>query len=443
MRGSPVIVFASLFLFSLSLPACDPGDEAGLDSVDEAVSTSEGFETGSKGAYAAGDVAFASGTWTLDDALVGTIAGDVKDGQQAVRLRNSGTLTMDFDRAGAGTVSVKYASYGADAGGTFAIFASSDGGASWSQLGGSFTSSSGSFASASVAVNRTGSVRFQFRKTDGGSNRIDLDDVVVTDAATPDPIPDPTPTPGGSGAAISVHTKLGLPAAASTSDRSAYLSVKAQYVVSYNGTRKVPNWVSWELNSAYLGSAARQNNYRSDSTLPSSLPQATPADYSGSGWDRGHMCPSADRTASTTANGQTFYLTNMVPQATNNNGGPWAKLEDYERGLATSGKEVMIVAGGTYSSSSRTIGAGVSVPDSTWKVVVVLDKTSDGAAQVKTTTRVIGVIMPNDDARISASDTWQKYRVSVRTIENATHFDFLSDVPRSVQDVVETRVDNL
>ena len=111
--------------------------------------------------------------------------------------------------------------------------------------------------------------------------------------------------------------------------------------------------------------------------------------------------------------------------------------------LASSGKEVMVVAGGIYSSSSRKIGASVSVPDSTWKVVVVLDHKTDGAAQVTSATRVIGVIMPNDDARISTSDSWQEYRVPVRRIEDATGFDFLADVSRSVQDVVETRVDSL
>ena len=103
----------------------------------------------------------------------------------------------------------------------------------------------------------------------------------------------------------------------------------------------------------------------------------------------------------------------------------------------------MVVSGGVYSASSKKIGASVSVPDSTWKVVVVLDHAIDGPANVTTSTRVIGVLMPNDDARISTSDTWQQYRVSVRSLETLTHFDFLSDVPRSVQDVVETRVDNL
>ena len=450
-----VLVLCSSSLLVLgstaALTGCvsDIGDGEDLESSESALTLSEPFEGDSKGSYAVADVDLSSGTWTLDDALLGSLAGDAKNGTQAVRVRNSGTATMAFDRtSGAGTVTVKYASYGSDASGSFALYYSTNSGSTWSKTGSTITTSTGALATASFAVNRAGTIRFQLRKTDGGSNRIDLDDFTVGDygGTTPSPdagVPtDPPPSGGTNGADISVHTKLGLPSASTTSNWNSYLSVKTQYVMSYNSARKVPNWVSWELNSSYLGSADRQDNYRSDSTLPSSMPQATPADYSGSGWNRGHMCPSGDRTLSATANGQTFYLSNMVPQASNNNSGPWEKLETYERNLATSGKEVMIVAGGIYSSSSRKIGASVSVPDSTWKVVVVLDHAGQGAASVSSSTRVIAVLMPNDDARISASDTWQEYRVSVRTLESATHFDFLADVPQSVQDVVETRVDN-
>src|SRR6185295_9809167 len=137
---------------------------------------------------------------------------------------------------------------------------------------------------------------------------------------------------------------------------------------------KVPNWVSWELTSSWLGTVGRSDNYRPDDTFPSSVPQASLADYSGSGYDRGHMCPSADREDTTADNSATFYLTNMVPQAGNNNRGPWEKLEAYERGLVNAGKRLFIIAGGVFTSASVTqIGQGVAVPDSTFKVIVVLD----------------------------------------------------------------------
>ncbi|HEX7840191.1 MAG TPA: DNA/RNA non-specific endonuclease [Kofleriaceae bacterium] len=246
----------------------------------------------------------------------------------------------------------------------------------------------------------------------------------------------------GQGVLLSVHTTLGLPSPVSTLDLNSFLSVKPEYVVSYNSGRKVPNWVSWELNTSYLGSTARQDDYRPDDTLPVTLPQAQLADYSGSGYDRGHMCPSADRTLTVAANSDTFFLTNMVPQAANNNQGPWNDLENECRTLARAGKELFIISGGTFSATSNLVGSGVVVPDETFKVIVVLDAVGQGPADVTANTRVIAVLMPNENVLIGQSTPWRNFRVSVDSIEALTGYDFLSDVDPAVQAVVEARVDN-
>lgn len=409
-----------------------PGD--GDDGTLEAASTlSEGFEAGTKTAYAVGDVALTSGTWTLNDALIGDLSSDVKTGTHAARIRNSGTVTMKFDRStGAGTVTLHHASFGSDASSTWGLFESQNGGSTWAQVGTSRSTTGGSFSTATFTVNLAGTIRFQIRKLDGSANRIDIDDIAITDFTST----------GTGGAKLSVHTTLGIPAPTSTSTPNAFLSVKSGYVLSYNGSRKVPNWVSWELNTSYLGSTPRQDDFRPDDTFSPSEPQAQLSDYSGSGFDRGHMCPSADRTLTVTANSQTFYLTNMVPQAANNNRGPWEALESELRTIAQSGKELFIIAGGVYSSSSTTIGTGVSVPDKTFKVAVVLDAVGQGPANVTTSTRVIAVMMPNSNSLIGLSDPWRNFRVSVDAIEAATGDNFLSDVDPAVQAVIEARVDN-
>jgi len=448
-------------LFALSACAAANGTD-GQQVDDELVvsnaTISEGFETGSKTGYAAADVTLGTGTWNLDDSLIGSLSTDIKDGSQSARIRNSGTVSMKFDHAGAGTVTVKHATYGTDANGSWGLFYSLDQGSTWTQKGSAVTTAPTSLGTATFAINQSGNVRFQIRKLDGGTNRIDIDDVTIgdfssggggTDAGTGGGDSGGGGTDSGSGssvgtggAKVSVHTTLGLPSAASTSNSNDYLSVKSQYVVAYNSSRKIPNWVSWELNSNYLGSIARSDDFRVDDTLPSGIAQAALADYSGSGFDRGHMCPSGDRTLTTAANQQTFYLTNMVPQAGNNNRGPWEKFETYSRTLANSGKELFVVSGGIVTSGSATIGAGVVVPDSTFKVVAVLDKVGQGPANVTTSTRVIAIVIPNDDSQVSLSADWTGYRVSARSIEQATHLNFLADVPQSIQDAVETRVDN-
>jgi len=128
----------------------------------------------------------------------------------------------------------------------------------------------------------------------------------------------------------------------------------------------------------------------------------------------------------------------MVPQAENNNGGPWAKLETYERSLAVSGGKLFVIAGGIYGANPPRIGNGVAVPSKTFKVVVVLD----ASGEVTAATRVIGVVMPNHNSQISTSDSWQQYRVTVRSIESQTGLDFLSDVDPAIQNIVESRIDS-
>ncbi|HYV44714.1 MAG TPA: DNA/RNA non-specific endonuclease [Myxococcaceae bacterium] len=256
------------------------------------------------------------------------------------------------------------------------------------------------------------------------------------------------PTPGSEN--VPIHLWLGRPDNSSIMvvSSSRYLFEKRQYTLSYNGSLKNPNWSAWELNSLYDGVGVRQDDYRSDPNLPASIPQALIPDYQSSGWDRGHMCPSADRLLDNTENSATFWLTNMVPQASNNNQGPWADLENYTRCLVDQqGKELFIISGGLYEGAPRFTKAGstVRVPNATWKVITVLNAPGQGPADVNTSTRVISVLMPNDDMQIGLNDDWRKYAadggVTARAIEQRTGLNFMSAVPQPIQDVIETRLD--
>lgn len=146
----------------------------------------------------------------------------------------------------------------------------------------------------------------------------------------------------------SVHLTLGNPSNASLSAANAnnYLMLKTQYALSYNRSKGIPNWVSWRLDATWLGNAPRQNNFRPDTTLPDTWYRVRPNDYTGTGYDKGHLAPSADRTKSVEDNGSTFLMTNMVPQAPDNNQGYWADLEDYARSLVQGNNTLYIIAGG-------------------------------------------------------------------------------------------------
>jgi endonuclease G, mitochondrial len=245
----------------------------------------------------------------------------------------------------------------------------------------------------------------------------------------------------------SVHLTMGNPSGANTSYSNLLLN-KSQYAVSYNCYRGTPNWVSWQLNTSWLGSAPRQDDFRADTTLTSGCYRVSSSDYTGSGFDRGHMAPSADRTNTVANNSATFLMTNIIPQAPDNNQGVWANLESYSRSLVTGqNKELYIISGsygsgGTGSNGTKTTIANgnVTVPARTWKVIVVLDRLNNGASSVTNNTRVIAVDIPNTQGVRNAD--WRNYRVSVDYIEGQTGYNLLSSVSSSVQSVIETRVDN-
>jgi endonuclease G len=404
--------------------------------------TAEGFESGTKTSYAAADVFLSTGWWFFDDALVGNLSTDRKTGAASARIRNIGSISTDFDYASAGTVTIQHAVFGADGASTWELWVSTNGGASYAKVGATVSTSSTTLSTASFNVNSPGAVRLSIRKVSGGANRINIDNVNVNAYAAPTPTP--TPPPAGE------HLTMGNPsnAVVDVNQPSNYLLDKTQYAVSYNRDKGRPNWVSWHLDSTWLGSTPRQDDFRNDTTLPAGWYQVQATDYSGSGFDRGHHCPSADRTNSVASNSATFLMTNMMPQAPDNNQGPWANLETYCRTLVSSGNELYIIAGGSGSGgtgsnggTTTTIASGhVAVPSQTWKVIIVLPSGTNDVSRVTTSTRTIAVIMPNAQG-IRAND-WKTYRVSVDQVESLTGYDFFSNVSASIQSVIEARVDN-
>ncbi len=405
---------------------------------------SEGFEAGGKTAYAAANVTLGSGSWYLDDALLGNTTSDRKTGAYSSRVRNIGKVRMNFNIASAGTVSVQHAKYGTDGTSTWELWKSTNGGSTWTKVGSTVTTSSTSLLTASFTVNSSSAVRFEIRKVSGGTNRINLDTIVATAYAsttptptpTATPTPTPTPTPPSS---TNVHLTMGNPSGAvtSTTQPTNYLMEKAQYALSYHRDNGTPNWVSWHLDSSWLGSTARQDDFRPDTTLPAGWYQVKATDYSGSGYDRGHMTPSGDRTKTVADNSATFLMTNIIPQAPTNNQQTWANLESYCRTLTTSGNELYIISGGQ-GVSGYIANGNVAVPTNTWKVIIVLPSGTNDVSRVTTSTRLIAVFMPNTNNVVS---DWKQYRVSTDYVESMTGYNFFSNVVDSTENVIESVID--
>lgn len=232
---------------------------------------------------------------------------------------------------------------------------------------------------------------------------------------------------------------VGADAATATADNNNFLVEKPEYSLSYNRKNGSPNWVSWHLAQSDRGRSGRSNDFRPDLSLPADS-QVSPSAYRGSGYDRGHQCPSGDRTSSAETNSATFLMSNMLPQSPDLNRVVWNKLEEYCRDQIKQGaNEEYIVCGGVGSKSTIADGS-VNVPAQCWKIVVFLPSGDNDLARITPQTRVLAVLMPNDDAAL-AGKTWRDFLVSVDSIEEATGYDFLSNVPKAVQDVLEAKVD--
>ncbi|MDR6195322.1 endonuclease G [Siphonobacter sp. BAB-5404] len=245
---------------------------------------------------------------------------------------------------------------------------------------------------------------------------------------------------------LSTQAILGYPSLTTgnaSADGSEYLLVKPQYVLSYQPRKGIARWVGWHLQTSDLGSADRQDDFRPDEDLPRNFTMIKPTDYTNSGFDRGHLCPSGDRTATASDNSSTFVMSNMIPQAPSLNRGIWSDLEDYCRTKVKLGSEAYIYAGGYgeggkgSNGSANTIASGkVSVPNRCWKVILIMPQGDNDVSRVGTEkVEVIAVNMPN--SQDVAGTSWRKWQVTVRELERTTGLGFFSELPQSVQDKIE------
>jgi endonuclease G len=253
----------------------------------------------------------------------------------------------------------------------------------------------------------------------------------------PNQPPNPSTQPATSEQAQAVYLALGNPSGAA-SDPNNYLLVNNFMAISYNRDRGIPNWVAWRVTKADLGQLDREDSFRPDDRLPKGWARVTPSDYTGSGFDRGHVCPNADRYGSREAADSTFLMTNMTPQTPDLNRGPWQKLEAYLRTLVNRGSDVYIYAG-VYGSKGK-IKKKVTIPENNWKVAVVVPAGTPVSA-INESARVIAVDMPNVKGILNAD--WQIYRTTTRAIEQSTGYNLLSNLPQNVQDALETKIDNI
>jgi uncharacterized repeat protein (TIGR01451 family) len=241
-----------------------------------------------------------------------------------------------------------------------------------------------------------------------------------------------------------LQMQLGNPsgATAEPTNHYHYLIQRTVQAIDYSDHYGQPLWASWDLTAADIGSSGRTDAWAPDTSLPAGFYQVPINGYSGSGYDRGHMCPSADRTDTVANNELVFIMSNIIPQASQQNQNIWANFENYCRNtLLPGGNELLIICGPSgFTTSKLSSDNHVYIPGYTWKIVVVVPGGAGTATnRITPTTQVVALRLPNTDA--VGYDSWQNYRTNVVAIEADTGFTFFTALAPNLATVLRNKID--
>ncbi|MBD5282580.1 MAG: DNA/RNA non-specific endonuclease [Bacteroides sp.] len=200
------------------------------------------------------------------------------------------------------------------------------------------------------------------------------------------------------------------------------------FKVSFNKETHLPNWVSWELTADETsGPALRKGKKFFKDYDIEGCP--THADYTGSGYTRGHMAPAADMKWSELAMTECFTMANMCPQVQSLNSGTWGKLENKCRDWAIRDSAIIIIAGPVINPPAPDEFIGnteVAVPKQFFKVIL---------APYANPPRAIAFLMPQGKVVGGMQNTV----VTVDSIEALTGHDFFASLPDSIENILESK----
>ena len=185
------------------------------------------------------------------------------------------------------------------------------------------------------------------------------------------------------------------------------------FVLSYHEAFEQAEWVAYTLTRDMMRGpqAKRNDNFRADDRIRTR--SATPEDYRGSGYDRGHLCPASDMAYRETAMDETFLMSNISPQVRNFNGGIWRELEEDVKDWARKYQKIYVVTGPVLKSGLKTIGKynKVAVPEAYYKII--LNGKLDQA---------IAFLMPNQ----TSNERIETYATTVDEVEKLTKLNFFA-----------------
>ena len=228
------------------------------------------------------------------------------------------------------------------------------------------------------------------------------------------------------------------------------------YSVEWDTSLRAQRWSCYQMYTDIIASKTSSNNVSryyatNDGSLSPECQYPNDQDileqyrltvdpYKYSGYDHGHICPSADRQRAVEANYQTFYITNMQPQNNKFNAGIWATMENQIRTWANNFDTLFVCKGGTIDKTEHIIeyvcqkshqATRVNadhVPVPKYFFMAVLGKKG-------TSFKATGFWIAQDNY---TSTDLKSYAVTIQALQNNTGIDFFCNLPDDIENQVET-----
>lgn len=188
--------------------------------------------------------------------------------------------------------------------------------------------------------------------------------------------------------------------------------VRENYTMSSNDITRMADWVAYRVTATTIGPSGGREWEADPSLSPDE--RLAPSDYDGAPQalriDRGHQAPLASFSGTPTAS-ETNILSNITPQASALNQGPWVRLENRERELALRiGQPVYVYTGPIFERLMRSLPNATvphRVPSGYWKVVALADGRAVGFVFDQSTPRGADLCL----ARVAIADLELRVRL--------------------------------
>ena len=228
------------------------------------------------------------------------------------------------------------------------------------------------------------------------------------------------------GELVSQHIQ-DLDMARTAKGRSSQIIRHKGYTLSYNNEWRLANWVGYELTRDETDGSVERTDWFDEDPMVKGV-KVRHADYTHSGFDRGHMAPAADMKWDKQAMVESFYMSNICPQVHALNAGLWNTLENRVRTWARRDSAIVVVCGPIVPREYMTIGENrVAVPEYFYKAIV---------SPYSTSPQGVAFIMPNEDI----DEPLYKYAVTIDSVETVTGIDFFYNLPDSLENYIEQNI---